>query len=240
MLLKKVSADTNHEGTITPLYMPGDVLGRPFQELLASAAIFSEQQLLQTVRATEAKPMLGRYCSGQSFPIELSATETTAKAQRFFTVFIKDVSVRRLAEDALLDSRAQKRAKAAALEHAMAQLRRTQAQLIQQERMPGKDQLVAGIAHEINNPTSFIYGNLNHAKEYVEELLFTLEQYRQHYYQHGETLSAEARLQLATSLEDIDIDYIATDLPKLISSMQTGTQRIRNIVEQLCNFRFLR
>lgn len=114
----------------------------------------------------------------------------------------------------------------------MAQLRRTQAQLIHRERIAGQGQLVAGVAHEVNNPANFIHGNLDCAQSYVEDLLFAVEQYQ---LQSG-GLSKEVRSQLEDTLEDIDIDYIATDYARMFASMKAGTERIRNIVQQLRSF----
>jgi len=113
----------------------------------------------------------------------------------------------------------------------MTQLKQT-AQLIQRERLAGQHQLVSGIAHEINNPVNFIHGNLKHAAGYVSDLIFAFEQYRQ---RHNE-LSKPVRLHIDHELEDIDVDYIAIDFPKLLTSMRTGTERIKDIVKQLRTF----
>jgi signal transduction histidine kinase len=107
-------------------------------------------------------------------------------------------------------------------------LQKTQAQLVQAEKMSSLGQLVAGVAHEINNPVNFIYGNLSHADEYIQDLLRLLQTYQQHYPNPDPTLQAEA--------EAIDLDFLAKDLPKLLDSMKVGTERIRHIVLSLRNF----
>ena len=114
------------------------------------------------------------------------------------------------------------------LERAMQQLQTTQGQLIQAEKMSSIGQLVAGVAHEINNPVSFIYGNVNHADEYVKDLLLLLTLYQQHYPEPVAEIQEEA--------EAMDVEFIIEDLPKTIKSMTVGAERIQNIVLSLRNF----
>jgi GAF domain-containing protein len=114
------------------------------------------------------------------------------------------------------------------LTQTIAKLQQTQTQLIQGEKMASLGQLVAGIAHEINNPVNFIYGNLNHVEQYAQDLMKTIEIYQ---IQHPETTAI-----MAAAQEEMDIDFILEDLPKTIRSMQIGTDRIRDIVLSLRNF----
>jgi len=114
------------------------------------------------------------------------------------------------------------------LKTALKELQRTQAQMIQSEKMSSLGQLVAGVAHEINNPVSFIHGNLAHVQEYTRNLLDFLQLYQQHYPHPVDEIQAEAG--------EIDLEFIQEDLPKMLSSMQIGTARIRNIVLSLRNF----
>ncbi|WP_235526401.1 sensor histidine kinase [Nostoc piscinale] len=114
------------------------------------------------------------------------------------------------------------------LQKTLQDLQATQGQLIQTEKMSSLGQMVAGIAHEINNPVSFIYGNIQHAKEYVEDLLALVELYQQQY--------PEPSHVIIDKIEDIDLIFISQDLSNLLSSMQTGAQRIREIVLSLRNF----
>ncbi|MBD2073114.1 PAS domain-containing protein [Phormidium sp. FACHB-592] len=107
-------------------------------------------------------------------------------------------------------------------------LQQTQTQLIQSEKMSSLGQLVAGVAHEINNPVNFIYGNLVHADEYTQDLLRLMELYQQYHPQPHPAVQAE--------LEAVDLNFLIDDLPKLLSSMQVGADRIQKIVLSLRNF----
>ncbi len=111
------------------------------------------------------------------------------------------------------------------LKHTLQELRRTQSQLIQNEKMSSLGHLVAGIAHEINNPVNFIYGNLKHTDDYTQQLLWLLELYQKHYpYPEPEIQNAK---------QEADIEYLTEDLPKILSSMKIGANRIREIVLSL-------
>ncbi len=114
------------------------------------------------------------------------------------------------------------------LARALGDLRKTQTQLIQAEKISSLGQLVAGIAHEINNPVNFIHGNLSPAREYTEDLLKLIQLYQQDH--------PEPSPQVREHADAIDLQFIAADLPKLLSSMKVGADRIRQIVLSLLNF----
>ncbi|MEH2056586.1 MAG: AAA family ATPase [Nostoc sp.] len=118
--------------------------------------------------------------------------------------------------------------KATQLESTLDQLYSTQAQLIQVEKMSGLGQLVAGIAHEINNPINFIYGNLEPAGEYVASLIELNNLYQQLY--------PQPLPEIAEKIADIELDFLVDDLQNLLKSMKTGANRIRQIVLSLRNF----
>jgi len=139
-----------------------------------------------------------------------------------------DVSDRNRAEEALRQSEAQLREKAQELEQTLCELQQTQAQLVQTEKMSSLGQLVAGVAHEINNPVNFIYGNLRHAGDYAHDLLNLLALYEQHYPNPSQEIQAAAN--------QIDFPFLKEDLPKLLTSMRVGADRIQKIVLALRTF----
>jgi signal transduction histidine kinase len=114
------------------------------------------------------------------------------------------------------------------LQQALYDLKRTQAQLVQSEKMSSLGELIAGVAHEINNPVNFISGNLTYAKTYVRDLLEILQLYRNTYPEQPPAIEALA--------EEIELDYLIEDLPQLIASMQEGVSRICQILLSLRNF----
>ncbi|MBM0742737.1 HAMP domain-containing protein [Phormidium sp. CLA17] len=116
----------------------------------------------------------------------------------------------------------------AELKNTLEELQRTQSQVIQSEKMSSLGQLVAGVAHEINNPVNFIHGNLTHVQEYTESLLEFVQLQQQH------DSNPAPEIQLAA--EDIDLEFLQEDLPKMLASMKLGTDRIRQIVLSLRNF----
>jgi len=120
------------------------------------------------------------------------------------------------------------RIQASQLEKALSELQNTQAQLIQTEKMSSLGQLIAGVAHEINNPVNFIYGNVDYVRDYVQELLQLLLLYQENY--------PNPTPQIKAQTSEIDVDFLMEDLPKVLSSMEMGADRIREIVQSLRNF----
>jgi predicted ATPase/signal transduction histidine kinase/tRNA A-37 threonylcarbamoyl transferase component Bud32 len=114
------------------------------------------------------------------------------------------------------------------LKQAIVDLQNAQTQLIQSEKMSSLGQMVAGIAHEINNPVNFIHGNITHTCNYVQDLLDLIAVYQQEYPNALPVVQEKA--------EEIDLDFVVQDLPKVLDSMNVGTSRIRNIVLGLRNF----
>ncbi len=107
-------------------------------------------------------------------------------------------------------------------------LQNAQLRIIQSEKMASLGQLIAGIAHEINNPVGFIQGNIDHADEYVQDLLKLINLYGR--------CTSEPSIELQETLKRLDVGFVAEDFPKLLSSMRLGTERISEFVESLRNF----
>ncbi|MBE9178043.1 HAMP domain-containing protein [Oculatella sp. LEGE 06141] len=114
------------------------------------------------------------------------------------------------------------------LKTTLAELQRTQSQVIQSEKMSSLGQLVAGVAHEINNPVNFIHGNLTHVQVYARDLLRLVQLYQQH--------NPHPPSEIQTAADEIDLTFLQEDLPTILASMELGTGRIRQIVLSLRNF----
>ena len=130
--------------------------------------------------------------------------------------------------EALQKSEAEASEKAIKLEQAFRDLHQAQGYLVQSEKMASLGQLVAGVAHEINNPVSFIAGNVQPAQEYANDLLELIRLYQQEYPHPSPAL--------VTMSEDIDLEFIVDDFPRLLASMKVGTDRISTIIKSLRTF----
>ncbi|MEP0883686.1 response regulator [Trichocoleus sp. ST-U3] len=137
----------------------------------------------------------------------------------------QEIQERISTEAALQESEARYREQAHQLELAFRQLQETQSQLVHSEKMSSLGQLVAGVAHEINNPVNFIYGNLTHADHYSQDLLDLLSLYMKY--------TPAPPPEIKEHAEAIDLEFLIEDLPKLLSSMKVGSDRIREIILSL-------
>ncbi|MDJ1179026.1 response regulator [Roseofilum sp. BLCC_M91] len=137
---------------------------------------------------------------------------------------VQNEQLKSLTED--LEERVEERT--AQLKDSLSQLQQAQIQLIQSEKMSSLGELVAGVAHEINNPVGFIAGNISMAMEYTEDIFEHLKLYQKQFTDPGDAIAEHA--------EDIELDYLMEDLPNMLSSMESGIERIRNISLSLRNF----
>jgi two-component system, NtrC family, sensor kinase len=176
-----------------------------------------------------------RRADGEDFWVEVVLTVIELEGRPTLYTVWREIEARKAAETALAASEArfrtiaaQNQIKARELEDTLQELRRTQTQMIQSEKMSSLGQLVAGVAHEINNPVNFIYGNLNHANSYIQDLLTLLDLYQQYHPTPHPEIQATA--------DAIDLEFLQQDLPKLLQSMKVGADRIQQIVTSLRTF----
>lgn len=160
--------------------------------------------------------------------LQKQVEERTSDLKKANEILKQDIIRQQEAETSLRISESESRKQAQQLEMAIDKLQKTQAKLIQVEKMSGLGQLVAGIAHEINNPINFIYGNITHATAYIQDLIELVQLYQSNY-----STPVEA---IQEFTDEIELDFLITDLPKILHSMQSGSERIRHIVQSLRNF----
>jgi PAS domain S-box-containing protein len=173
--------------------------------------------------------------NGYTRSLEVAVSAQDYQDFQEYVIILHDVTDRIQAE-AKLQALVQQQANLAAqatqqaqqLETALHKLQRTQTQLIQTEKMSSLGQLVAGVAHEINNPVNFIHANVSYATDYATDLLTLLSLYKTSY--------PQPLLDIDDAAAAIDIDFLIEDFPKLLASMKVGADRIRDIVLSLRNF----
>ncbi len=189
---------------------PSELLGNHLQQWLPELTKYPEQWHQR-----------GEHTLPDNYKIrtlEVSISDRNHQDFHEYVVIIHDITQRKQAEEILRQSEAKLRQEAQQLA----------AQLVQSEKMSSLGQLVAGVAHEINNPVSFIYGNLTPANQYTQDLIKLIQLYQQHY--------PKPVPEIITEIAEIDLDFIIADLPKSLNSMEFGAKRIKDIVLSLRNF----
>ncbi|MEG4047463.1 PAS domain S-box protein [Microcoleus sp. Pol17_C1] len=214
-------------------YRRQEIIGKNCRFLHGSdtdpAAVEIIRQALQT--ESECKVILKNYRKdGTAFwnCFSISPVRDRMGKLTHFIGVQRDITQRKQAEEALHNSEAQSREQAAQLAATLNELKATNSQLVQSEKMSSLGLLLAGVAHEINNPVSFIYGNLTHLTNYTQDLFHHLELYQKHY--------PDPVAEIQQEREENELDFLAEDLPKILSSMTVGVERICQIVQSLRNF----
>ena len=214
-------------------YRREEILGRNCRFLQGNDTDSEALEILRKALKTnsECQVILKNYRKdGTTFWNALSVSPVRDRSGKL-THFIgvqRDFTDRKQAEEALQNSESQSREQSAQLAAALDELKATHSQLVQSEKMSSLGLLIAGVAHEINNPVSFIHGNLAYLKDYTQDLLHLLKLYQQHYPNPVPDIQQET--------ENNDLDFLAEDLPKILSSMSIGVERICQIVQSLRNF----
>ncbi|WP_334790356.1 ATP-binding protein [Nostoc sp.] len=189
---------------------PSELLGNHLNKWLPALIYYPDQW-----RKRSEQTLL---CNRKNRTLEVSISDRRHQDFQEYVVILHDITQRKQAEEILRHSEAQLRQEAKQLA----------SQLVQSEKMSSLGQLVAGVAHEINNPVSFIYGNITFANQYIQDVLSLLQLYQQNY--------PNPVTEIQEKTEAIDLNFLIADLPNLLTSMTVGAERITEIVLSLRNF----
>ncbi len=202
-----------------------EVIGKTDAELLppeVAEPIMAKDREIMTKEMTESfeevVPTNGENCTYLTIKEPLRDSQGTTMGLIGIT---RNITDRKQAESAVIE-------KSKELEKAVKELKQAQLQMVQNEKMATLGNLVAGVAHEVNNPIGFLKGSISNAEEYIKDLFTHIECYQENYPNPEEEVIENA--------EDIDLEYLIEDLPKLLNSMRLATERIKDISTSLRTF----
>jgi two-component system NtrC family sensor kinase len=208
-----ISCGTTHLIEILTLWYPVYWLSGSLKLFTALISFYTALSLI---------PLIPQFLSLKS-PTELEFVNQQLQNQITETLQAQ-VQAQKLAEE--LERRVEERTEE--LSVTLVNLQKSQIQLVQSEKMSSLGQLVAGVAHEINNPVNFISGNLSHAEDYTNTLITAVRLYQSYY--------PQPKRELLEEVEEMELDFIFKDFPSLINSMTLGVKRIQGIVVSLRTF----
>ncbi|MCC5615627.1 AAA family ATPase [Nostoc sp. CHAB 5836] len=172
-------------------------------------------------KGTHRFEWMHRRVDGEDFWVEVVLTVMSYKGKTILHTVWREIGDRKASETLIQE-------KNKALEQALTQLQQSQAQVVQSEKMSALGNLVAGVAHEINNPIGFLNGSINNAQDYVQDMIGHLALYQQHY--------PDPAVPIQENAEDIDLEFLCQDLPNLLNSMTGASDRIKGISNSLRTF----
>ncbi|WP_017653639.1 PAS domain-containing sensor histidine kinase [Fortiea contorta] len=230
----------NREGILTYIspnftekfgYESTEIIGKLFINLIHPDDLITYQDFLHQIIKTRQKQagleIRSKHQDSSYYWIlcNISPIKDASDVVIGFQGVARDITARKQVEQTLQESEAQLKKQTLELEKTLQELQHTQSRLIHGEKMSSLGQLVAGVAHEINNPINFISGNLNYANQYIKDLIELLHLYQKNYPNPPE--------EIQKIIKNIDLDFLLYDLIKLLSSMRIGTERISQIVASL-------
>ncbi|MHC5849918.1 response regulator [Nostoc sp.] len=214
--------------TILNLSSPDEIVGKTDYDLLISKEECDwyrvcDRRVMESGKAELHIIEQWQRTDGQQIWLDTSKMPLRDAKGNVFGILLvtEDITKRQLAQEELKQQKQN-------LEEALAELQGTQVRLVQSEKMSALGNLVAGVAHEINNPVGFLGGNIQPALDYIKDIFGLIDLYQQEYSPPSGIIQNE--------IEAIDLDYIREDLPKLVGSMQEGVKRIRDISTSLRTF----
>lgn len=211
---------------LNPSQMYGviEILQQVLEERTSQLKKTNEQLRHEIVERRRAETALSQAHDQLKMQVEQRTAQLTEANQKLK----QDIHKRQQVEAALRENEVKSTTQATKLKLALQKLHSYQTQLIQKEKMSSLGQLVAGVAHEINNPINFVYGNIAYANQYTQDIMELLQLYEQKY--------PKLVPEILEKTQTMDLDFVKNDLPKLLESMKLGAERIRNLVLSLRNF----